>query len=584
MVETLRRFLERFPNSDDSHCECTLFTARSGLPTATLDGRYVHSRFDPEKEAERLVSSLDLDSVDVLLLFGLGLGYHIRAIRRSKPRLPIIVVEPTSVLLSEAIRFLEDSDTENPSSDDHVVFYTARESDKLIHHLKAEGVVQPRLTALPAYSTAFPTVLRDLSHLIESYTRRTEVNRNTLKRFGRLWVRNIFQNSRFIAETRSLSDLEGRCTGFSALVCGAGPTLEEDRRRLLRTAQKGVVIAVETAVPRLEQMGVPIDIVVAVDPQYWNTRHVDRISDRRRILVTEPAVNPRILRLWEGPVFMAESVFPLGRILTGDMRSDARLGAGGSVATTAWDLARYCGAEPVRLAGVDLGFPDFQTHCRDSFFENRIRSGSTRFKSAETGMFFYLYGADAVPIPAAGGDQILSDRRMEIYRDWFREQISLPNSPETEFLSRRSAAIPGVTVYRNNEEQKPFERFRTVERLIDHGEQARSSFGSLQALPLALRELLELGNSLVTLCDRLLDMPYLQREDLSKLEETEEQLRSHGRREIVGFLISDTVETILSRRAETLRDSVNQSRGIGAAIRDSATYHLFLMDRYGVFS
>jgi len=53
---------------------------RKGRPTLKIDGVYLHSRYDPEQEAERLIESARLAPDRPVLVVGLGLGYHVAAL------------------------------------------------------------------------------------------------------------------------------------------------------------------------------------------------------------------------------------------------------------------------------------------------------------------------------------------------------------------------------------------------------------------------------------------------------------------------------------------------------------------------
>ena len=65
---------------------------RGGAPTLRAGKVYLHSRYNPEQEAERLVDSAGLDPARPVLVLGLGLGYHVRAL--ADRGFDVVVVEP----------------------------------------------------------------------------------------------------------------------------------------------------------------------------------------------------------------------------------------------------------------------------------------------------------------------------------------------------------------------------------------------------------------------------------------------------------------------------------------------------------
>ena len=60
--------------------EFSRLTARNDLPTLRYQGRLLHSLYDPIAEAEKLVVPLVEAGPELIVLFGLGLGYHLNAL------------------------------------------------------------------------------------------------------------------------------------------------------------------------------------------------------------------------------------------------------------------------------------------------------------------------------------------------------------------------------------------------------------------------------------------------------------------------------------------------------------------------
>ncbi|WP_242852359.1 hypothetical protein [Clostridium butyricum] len=55
--------------------------AKDGNYTLKYDGKYIHSRYNPIKEAEQFVNgNRDLLNKNKILVYGVGLGYHINEI------------------------------------------------------------------------------------------------------------------------------------------------------------------------------------------------------------------------------------------------------------------------------------------------------------------------------------------------------------------------------------------------------------------------------------------------------------------------------------------------------------------------
>ena len=124
------------------------------------------------------------------------------------------------------------------------------------------------------------------------------------------------------------------------------------------------------------------------------------------------------------PTLLISSLFPLGKYFESLVGEKGQLGAGGSVATTAWDLARFIGCKPIIMAGLDLGFPQNQTHCPETFFETLKLIESNRFHPASSATFKYQYSANPFWVKANNGDRTITDQRMQIYNWWFESQFN----------------------------------------------------------------------------------------------------------------------------------------------------------------
>ncbi|MFP4501913.1 MAG: glycosyltransferase [Candidatus Hydrogenedentota bacterium] len=74
---------------------------RRGKPTLRVGDLYLHSRYDPAREANQLIESAQLDTGRPILVGGLGLGYHVQALRARGAE--VFVIEPDANVARAAI-------------------------------------------------------------------------------------------------------------------------------------------------------------------------------------------------------------------------------------------------------------------------------------------------------------------------------------------------------------------------------------------------------------------------------------------------------------------------------------------------
>ena len=553
-------------------------SARNGSPTLLVDGRYVHSRHAPEREAARAMEPVARREPPAVIVLGAGLGYQADYLLEHTRLTLIVVVEPDPALARLARSAGRPAIAE---PDRRLVFVTgAEELAAILPQRAAEGF---EVVDLPGRTTGDPAFDR-ARETLRAFADRLDINRNTLQRFGRLWVRNLCRNLERIATGRGVAELTGSFGGVPALLLAAGPTLDQVLPSLPALAERAVVIAVDTAVAPALRAGVEPDFAVVVDPQYWNARHLDRIRTPRTILVSEGSAHPRVFRSFEPPHYFCSSVFPLGHAFESVKGRFGSLGAGGSVSTTAWDLARSLGADTVFAAGLDLGFPDARTHCRGSYFEELALRLADRLRPAEQVVFRYLTGANPAPIPANDGGTLLSDRRMAVYRTWFASQLRSPTAPTTAILTRGGAQIEGAHVASVDEALALPPRRADIDAATDHirarapGAQAPATSALADVaddLHASLDELSALaGRALETLAQIRAGHESEHAVDFSRLAPIDAGLAEHRAAAIASFLAQGAINRVRAGFGSGgIAEQLEASGELYEALRRGAAYH-----------
>jgi spore maturation protein CgeB len=84
-----------------------MIKAKSGDYTCKFKGLTLHSLYDPQKEASRLIRGIDPKAKAIFVL-GFGLGYHVqKLLEEVSPQAKIVVIDPSLALFKEAIRYME---------------------------------------------------------------------------------------------------------------------------------------------------------------------------------------------------------------------------------------------------------------------------------------------------------------------------------------------------------------------------------------------------------------------------------------------------------------------------------------------
>ncbi|MDR0731043.1 MAG: DUF115 domain-containing protein [Treponema sp.] len=371
---------------DGSHA--TVQDKRAGQAVA----RPLHSLFDPRREGERLISTLEGE--DFLIVFGLGGAYHVEAALERRETDQVIVVEFGLRGFAELLGL--------------------RDLRGLIADPRLRLLVDPPPGALerlipalylPALGTAIRTLpLRPRVEADEgSFASAAAEIRGAIGRISADYSVQAHFGIRLFRNT--LRNLLAAGTGEAALprirralVCAAGPSLDSQIPRIAETrGQKGApfLIATDTSLPALLSGALEPDAVISIDCQHIGYRHF--IPPRRsRIpphipLFLDLASPPSLASLAPRPVFCSAG-HPLGAYIASRWRPFPRIdGSGGNVTHAAVSLAESLGAVEIELYGADFSYPLGRTYARGTYIFPYFEACQNRLEPLENFFSRFLY-------------------------------------------------------------------------------------------------------------------------------------------------------------------------------------------------
>ncbi|MCL2243408.1 MAG: DUF115 domain-containing protein [Treponema sp.] len=477
--------------------EIKIETTPCGEPSLCVRGNYAHSPRDPLREGQRIAQMADSANGAVIIL-GFGLGYAACAAAKiaAKDSRPVIIVEKYKNLLLKA---LESRDLSGFLSQNDIIFVLGGSGESITNALN----IANSFTAENDDEKPAPSIIRNraltaldeewyksVEDRIRTWAMRDEVNMATHRRFAARWVRNLSRNMETIRDYPGISRLAGLASGdFSntnkgvlnnitegmktrsdtlpVFLAAAGPSLDKITPLLREIKRRCIIVAVDTSLRFFLRNEVEPDFVLVVDPQFWNSRHLDRCNCSKTALIAESAVYPPVMKLPFKNIFLCGSLFPIGTFIENQVDPKGKLGAGGSVATTAWDFARNIGAREIWIAGLDLAYPDFKTHFRGARFEELSNAGCSRLNPAETWIARIL--RDGIPYKTRSGsnEKILTDRRLSLYAAWFENQFRKYKEVKNFSLFRSGIEITGLNPAQEKDFLSLADRRDEIDRRIE---------------------------------------------------------------------------------------------------------------------
>ncbi len=419
-------------------------------PTLAVNGSFMHSKYNPQEEARRILVSDFFQTAEVqsrCIFAGLGLGYLASQYIERFSSAEAVIVEADSNIF---ICFLASRRLDSFFRHNYLSILIGTQPAETVSFLTSTGWNDRILVKAPVFAEAYRQWYKTFFTLLERNKMKNSINAKTLERFGTLWLKNTVKNLGRLCSTAKIGCFKNAFPDATAVVLAGGPSLTAHLELVKKNSKDFLIIAVDTAMRACLPAGIIPDFILNFDPQYWNYLHTAGLDTSKSILISEAAIFPAVLRQRYRSVFLSESSVPFARYFegksgerTGD--EDCVLAAGGSVATTAWDFARYIGVKTVIMAGLDLAYPGKQTHFAGSTFEEAVHTRSTRIASAEQANFHSLYSAFPSMHEDYAGDTVLTDRRMLLYAWWFESTLAKYPEIKTFNLMPRGVLIPGMS-------------------------------------------------------------------------------------------------------------------------------------------
>jgi len=621
-------------NDDISPADIKVETAQTGEPVININGFYINSHRDPKREAERLVKSICADmSANVyspVILLGFGLGYTAEA-AASFGKLIIVAEKHKNIFL----KALELRNFSALFSETRLIFVVGGSGEGITNALsiaykiaRDEASIQG---SVDSGKKPLPSVIRNKAlvsldeqwygqaeNRIRSWSMKDDVNDATHRRFGRRWVRNLSRNMTAVRDLPGVSFLAGladknikNLTGDGAdrieraenyenyrlpvFLAAAGPSLDKIKPLLCDIYERCVVVAVDTSLRFFVKNGIQPDFTVVVDPQFWNSRHLDRCLNEKVIiktaLIAESAVYPPVLNLPFKNKFLCGSFFPLGTFIEKLTDQKGKLAAGGSVATTAWDFARLLGASDIWIAGLDLAFPSLKTHFRGARFEDTAVSQSNRFNPVEKWLARALRDGKPFNALSANGGQVLTDQRLSLYKTWFENQFSQNRQISNRGFFPDGLAISGLSAADTNEFLALPKRRGEIDRILnDAYSETKEKFNNpdvkkernerykkaVYSLENGIKNILaaaEEGSEITRRALRYDLNPQQQSNVLKELDKINARLTDSEVKEVAGFLFPPINEEEC-QDGDPFRAYLKSARKLFSGIKEAAEFYI----------
>ena len=535
--------IDRNDIPSEFRADMEIFPSKSGTLTARENGKPLHSNYNPQREADSTAEGAkkSAETINSVCFFSIGLGYAAISYAKKFAEDSIIVVEPD---LKHFLTALSVTDFSELFRAKNLMLAIQTGVDIVINLIEKSGgfkkmaIVENQNQS--EHGRAYFAALRESMARAKS---KDKINNFTLEKFSTLWTRNSCRNIKKLAELDGVIRYENKCDeNLPFVILAAGPTLDEALPHLGEIKKRAVLVAVDTALRACLRNGVEPDFVVLSDPQFYAYQHIQGLKSPSSILITETAAYPAVFRFVCKETILMSPFFQIGKFFENHVGKKGELSSGGSVSTTAWDFARLSGAKKIYFAGLDLGFPDFQTHIRGSTFEEKIHTISDRLNPAEKFGVASLFGANMEFSLDYSGRKILTDNRMKMFSWWFENKALEHEEIESFSFSERSLKIPGFKTARLDaflsEKEKIPERNKFFSNFgkINRSETEKKFVSAYNSLTEGLEKLYECAKKGIATAENAMKDRLGQKNYLSQLEKIDSEIMASECKDIASLV------------------------------------------------
>lgn len=418
-------FLNLLKNKNDNFdISLELIETKSKKYSATVfkNGKsiFLHSAYNPEKEANALINEIKKETekdLDLVFIFGIGAGYLINAFK--KLNINIAIIEPSIKFFN----LLIDNFKLDKILEDNITFFIGGDDiEDIEKFISLTNTKKVKFFITRSYATLFNEEALFYQSKVLSIVDKKIININTISRFDKLWAYNIASNVAKISTHYGVNKFFDKYKNIPAVIVSAGPSLEKNIRKLKEIKNKALIIAVDTAIKPLFSHNISPHFIITIDPQKKNSKYFRNVNFKESVLIAESSVDKEAIDSFNGAIYFINSIFPLAKYFMEELGDRGDITTGGSVSTAAYDFAIRIGANPIIMVGLDLSFPNYQTHIKGSYHEENFFTEIYKLDSYDSRIYKVLIAGNLREEKNIYNEKVWTDSRFDMYKNWYEEQ------------------------------------------------------------------------------------------------------------------------------------------------------------------
>lgn len=391
--------------------------AKDGSLTCSFNGKFLHSKYNPLREAENFAENLEFDfSPECILITEPAISYSALKIKAKFPKIKLA-----------AIRYTREFDDYNSYFD--YVFYaeTKEEISNLQNNLLS------KISGETLLSTVFLQWLPSSNVFSEQNTAAWQEIKNALNTAKAELFTNGFFSKRWFLNAIRLLSFSGNFfalnkTSAPIVICASGRSLKDSIPLLKKYRNRYHLIALSSAISALIENSLIPDLAFSTDGGFWAKKHLEILQKHPEIpLAIAAEGNAGTILLKKSKIIplcysdgFSKKIFDILNVKT---QLAVR---NGTVSGTAADFAMSLTTSKVFLCGLDLSTSKGYQHTMPNSLETFSKKFDCHTSSLEKRSVKAEFNAEA----------------LKIYEKWF-------SAPERNF-SEKAYRLSDNFSFKNN--------------------------------------------------------------------------------------------------------------------------------------
>jgi len=326
--------------------------------------QYLHSKYDPEKDAERLINKFENEVAKHVLFVGTGFGYHIKMFMETHPNIKFSIYEPNIEVL---LTYLGNQELSELPLHQLSRIFTGTKINEIENELQkilqsSNGDLQ--IITLPVYEKMYGEQIQCFMKLIIETLKNKRSNLAVKLTFQKRWTINSIKNFPTVLTTPNiLHDIDkSSFENKPAIIVAAGPSLnsEFENLRYIKENKLAYIFSVGSAINALIEHNIYPDATCSFDPSEGQWKVIQKVKNNNIIeipFIFGTSIGFETLEGYPGKTFHMitnqDTVSP--QLLDTSQSIDIVLDSP-SIAVVAFQLLSQLKCNPIILVGQNLGY------------------------------------------------------------------------------------------------------------------------------------------------------------------------------------------------------------------------------------